>query len=495
MYAGRIPLSKPGVELFYWLVHSESDPHTDPLVLWLNGGPGCSSLAGLFTELGPFVVEGDLSVKRNTYAWNRKANLLFLESPAGVGFSSPLLDAAEYNEDTTTDNAYDFLERFFAMYPTYQGRPFYIMGESYAGRYIPYLVHKLVSSPITNVTLRGFSIGNPATDDKVDGNALMDYYYTHGMISRQNYKQTTAACVGKVIRKCLSTSHNCSAACTTALHAGILQVDKQKLNPYNIYGDVCLLENGQANALHYPLHQRAILPRGDIGPCQDVFTKAYLQLNAVQKALHVGEGHVPWNDCNHNVTRMYSRSPSALPLYPRILSAGLKALIYSGDADSVVNFIGTERWITDEGLNLTVVRDWRAWFGPDQQLAGYTQDYTNLTFKTVKGAGHMVAAVRPLHALYMFECFLYGDAACESFVYPSDGLEKLTGVGGDVGMPIIAAVQSSEGAIGVTDQASSMGSTLVAVVLMGTCAVVVAFAALTQTRLGRRRRQGDYTSL
>ncbi|RHY88374.1 hypothetical protein DYB35_008671, partial [Aphanomyces astaci] len=471
MYAGRIPLSKPGVELFYWLVHSESDPRTDPLVLWLNGGPGCSSLAGLFTELGPFVVEGDLSVKRNKYAWNRKANMLFLESPAGVGFSTPLLNASDYTEDTTAANAYEFLQRFFDMYPAYLHRPFYIMGESYAGRYIPYLVHKLVLHPIANVSLRGFSIGNPATDDKVDGNALMDYYYTHGMISRQNYKKTTAACVGEVIRMCLSSRHNCSADCTKALHAGILQVDKQALNPYNIYGDVCLLENGQANALHYPLHQRAILPRGDIGPCQDVFTKSYLQLNVVQRALHVEGDHVPWADCNHKVTRMYTRSPSALPLYPRILSAGtteihlfltifiysynkyttttnsvhcggvgLKALIYSGDADSVVNFIGTERWITDEGLNLTVSQDWRAWFGPDKQLAGYTQEYTNLTFKTVKGAGHMVAANRPLHALYLFECFVYGNVKCESFVYPSDGLERLTGeTGVVVGMPILMA--------------------------------------------------------
>ncbi len=109
-------------------------------------------------------------------------------------------------------------------------------------------------------------------------------------------------------------------------------------------------------------------------------------------------------------------------------SIGLKVLIYSGDADSVVNFLGTERWIGDEGLNLTPVGDWHAWFGPDKQLAGYVETYEGLTFKTVKGAGHMVAAVRPLHALYMFECFVFGQAKCDNeFTYPKDRLEYLSG--------------------------------------------------------------------
>ncbi|RHZ24317.1 hypothetical protein DYB37_010120, partial [Aphanomyces astaci] len=85
-YAGRLPLPSSGQELFYWLVESQDDPATDPIVLWLNGGPGCSSLGGFFTELGPFVVQSDLTVKRNKYAWNRHANMVFLEAPAGVGF-------------------------------------------------------------------------------------------------------------------------------------------------------------------------------------------------------------------------------------------------------------------------------------------------------------------------------------------------------------------------------------------------------------------------
>ncbi|RHY99606.1 hypothetical protein DYB26_016552, partial [Aphanomyces astaci] len=116
MYAGRMPLPSNGQEMFYWYVESKDNPDVDPLVLWLNGGPGCSSLGGMFTELGPFVVESDLTVKLNPYAWNRKANVVFLESPAGVGFSQPQLNQSDYNDDFTTDRIAEFLEQFLLTY-------------------------------------------------------------------------------------------------------------------------------------------------------------------------------------------------------------------------------------------------------------------------------------------------------------------------------------------------------------------------------------------
>ncbi|OQR93221.1 serine protease family S10 [Achlya hypogyna] len=479
-YAGHLQLRSTKQKMFYWLVESERDPVLDPLVLWLNGGPGCSSLAGLFTELGPFVVEGDLSVRRNTYAWNRKVNMLFLESPAGVGFSQPLLSAAEYDDVITADRAYEFLVEFFTKYPAYYGRDFYIMGESYAGRYIPFLMHKLVTTPIPLVKLTGMAIGNPATDDKVDGNAYMDYYYTHAMISRENYLQMIEHCAGEELKKCMRSSVGCAPLCEAAIKVGILSASKQQLNPYNIYGDVCLLPNNQGDALHY---RRIQQPRGDIGPCQDKFTQSYLQLHSVQEVLHVSGEHVAWADCNHNVTRLYSRSSSALPLYPRILAAGLKALIYSGDADSVVNFMGTERWIADMGLNLSVVKPWEAWIGPDKQLAGYTQEYQNLTFKTVKGAGHMVAAVRPLHALYLFECFVFGTDACAGFLYPTDGLEYLSGE--HDGQPLIRLSRESPTLHAAATQTDAFGWRNVGAMA---CVGVVVVGALLRMYVLRHRR-------
>ena len=78
-----------GRRLFYVLVEAESHPDTAPLVLWLNGGPGCSSLAGgLMSELGPFYPQPDgQALLTNKYRWTCDANIVFLESPAFVGFS------------------------------------------------------------------------------------------------------------------------------------------------------------------------------------------------------------------------------------------------------------------------------------------------------------------------------------------------------------------------------------------------------------------------
>ncbi|KAG4925262.1 hypothetical protein JHK87_050802 [Glycine soja] len=73
--------------LFYYFVESKTDPASKPLVLWLNGGPGCSSLGvGAFSENGPFRPNGEVLIK-NEYSWNKETNMLYLETPVGEGFS------------------------------------------------------------------------------------------------------------------------------------------------------------------------------------------------------------------------------------------------------------------------------------------------------------------------------------------------------------------------------------------------------------------------
>jgi cathepsin A (carboxypeptidase C)/serine carboxypeptidase-like clade 2 len=111
--------------LFYWYHEAVVDPKSKPLLLWLNGGPGCSSLGGMFTELGPFVVQKTLNVTFNPYSFNKVANVLFLEQPAGVGFSYPNLPA---NDTVTAYETYKALLAFFNLYPDLRGRPFCTTG-------------------------------------------------------------------------------------------------------------------------------------------------------------------------------------------------------------------------------------------------------------------------------------------------------------------------------------------------------------------------------
>jgi serine carboxypeptidase-like clade 2 len=430
-YAGQIPLATEE-KLFYWYTEAQESPAEAPIVLWLNGGPGCSSMGGFWTENGPFVVGDDLSVKVNRYAWNRKVNLVWLESPAGVGFSGELQDASYYNDDNVAAKTYEFLQLFFDKFPELKGREFYITGESYAGIYIPYLVDLLVDTPIPDVDLKGFAIGNPFTDDKVDGNAYLDFYYSHAMVSLENYNAARELCGGNI--GCFFMDDGtCQPECLEVLAESNAAADADRLNPYYIYGDVCFLGNGQALTLHKTLTadkqpKATSNKRGDVGVCAETLTQFYLNLPEVQRAIHVEGANVNWTDCNDAVSDSFTRSSSSLPKYHNILGRGLNALIYSGDADSVVNFIGTERWIGPEGLKLHVTDKWKAWFGPDRQVAGYVQQYDGLTFKTVKGAGHMVPAVRPLHGLNMFECFIFGEDNCASFVYPIDEEEVEAGL-------------------------------------------------------------------
>lgn len=139
MYAGYVTVdATAGRNLFYWLVEAQTAPHTAPLVLWMNGGPGCSSLFGFLTEHGPYRVNDDgKTLSANAYSWNRAANMLYLEAPAGVGFSYALDGNYTTGDDDVAANNYRFLLGFFEQYPEYQGRPFYIAGESYAGHYVP----------------------------------------------------------------------------------------------------------------------------------------------------------------------------------------------------------------------------------------------------------------------------------------------------------------------------------------------------------------------
>ena len=138
MYSGYVTVNAShNRNLFYWLVESAGDPSNDPLVLWTNGGPGCSSLSGgLFSEFGPFRpnADGSLTLTPNPWTWTQHANIIFLEQPAGVGFSW----SADTSDYTTGDaqsahDAYEFLLGFTARFPRYAGREIYISGESYGG--------------------------------------------------------------------------------------------------------------------------------------------------------------------------------------------------------------------------------------------------------------------------------------------------------------------------------------------------------------------------
>ena len=141
-YSGYLE-SINGIRLHYWYFESQSNtPEKDPFALWLNGGPGCSSLLGALSELGPIRLYRNGSLGVNPYAWNQHVNLLFLESPVGVGFSYREDDGQSnitLNDNTTAEINFAALKSFYQKFPHLTDNQFYILGESYAGIYIPTL--------------------------------------------------------------------------------------------------------------------------------------------------------------------------------------------------------------------------------------------------------------------------------------------------------------------------------------------------------------------
>merc|ERR1719295_1540581 len=115
-YSGYLDLSN-GHHLHYWFVESQNDPSKDPVLLWLNGGPGCSSMDGLFYEHGPFHIY-NTDEQPNLYnnernAWNNHASVLYLEAPICVGYSYADDGHCVMNDNTTAHDNYQALLQFF----------------------------------------------------------------------------------------------------------------------------------------------------------------------------------------------------------------------------------------------------------------------------------------------------------------------------------------------------------------------------------------------
>ncbi|THU66250.1 hypothetical protein C4D60_Mb05t12160 [Musa balbisiana] len=151
-YAGHVTVDpKKGRALFYYFVESPHRSSSKPLVLWLNGGPGCSSLAyGAMEELGPFRVKSDgKTLERNPYAWNE-----------GVGFSysNTTTDYDHSGDKRTAEDTFTFLLNWLERFPHYKHRKFFIAGESYAGHYIPQLASLILHrNKLANRTLINLS--------------------------------------------------------------------------------------------------------------------------------------------------------------------------------------------------------------------------------------------------------------------------------------------------------------------------------------------------
>uniref|UniRef100_A0A0D9VIP1 Carboxypeptidase n=1 Tax=Leersia perrieri TaxID=77586 RepID=A0A0D9VIP1_9ORYZ len=409
-YAGYVTVNEThGRALFYWFFEATAAADKKPLVLWLNGGPGCSSIGyGEAEELGPFLVQkGKPELKWNEFS--SQSN-----SPVGVGFSytNTSSDLQQLGDKITADDAYIFLLNWFKRFPQYKSHDFYIAGESYAGHYVPQLSEKIFDGnkqgPKENhINFKGFMIGNALMDDETDQTGMIDYAWDHAVISDRVY--------GDVKKYCNFSMENVTDACDKALSEYFAVY--RLIDMYSIYTPVCTEDGGSsafgqrkvavhgaAPKIFSKYHGWYMRPAG-YDPCTSNHAEVYFNRADVQEALHANVTKIGynWTHCSDAIGRWRDAPFSTLPIIRKLVAGGIRVWVFSGDTDGRIPVTSTR--LTLNKLGLKMVQEWTPWYD-HQQVGGWTIIYEGLTFVTIRGAGHEVPLHAPRQALSLISHFL-----------------------------------------------------------------------------------------
>ncbi|KAK1393514.1 Serine carboxypeptidase [Heracleum sosnowskyi] len=405
------------VQLFYYFVKSETNPKDDPLILWITGGPGCSSFTALAYELGPLYFEqvaynGTLpSLISNPNTWTKAASIIFLDLPVGTGFSYGRTPNASHSTDTQAcSQALQFLKKWFISHTEFLTNPFYVGGDSYSGIFVPIITQMISNekdaeaSIEPSINLKGYLLGNPST---FPNEKNFRYTFAHGMgiISDELYESLRRNC-GLDYHK----SDSDSAECSKNIEA--YELCRSGLSKVQILEMKCaeplrrsLSYEKKTGMDKFGNHNN---PKSTLSgfECRDdgyPLSNDWINDENVQKALHIRQGSVgSWRRCSK---LSYQFLISDTRTYHANLSRkGYRSLIYSGDHDMIVPFQSTQAWIRD--LNYSIIDDWRPWI-VEGQYVGYTRTYSNkMTFATIKGGGHTAPEYKPAECYAMFRRWL-----------------------------------------------------------------------------------------
>ncbi|CAH8339326.1 unnamed protein product [Eruca vesicaria subsp. sativa] len=386
----KLPKSQ-GARMFYFFFETRGKKDA-PLVIWLTGGPGCSSELAMFYENGPFKLNQNMSLAWNEYGWDQASNLLYVDQPVGTGFSFTT-DKTDIRHDQTGvgDDLYDFLQAFFEEHPKMANKDFYITGESYAGHYIPAFASRVHRGNKANegihVNLKGIAIGNGLTDPAYQYPAYPEYALKMGLITQKEHDRLT-----KIVPLCELSIKLCGTDGTTSCLASYL---------------VCnTLFSGVINHAH-GVNYYDIRKKCEGSMCYDFSDmEKFLNQNSVRKSLGVGE--LEFVSCSKSVYEaMLQDLMRNLEVgIPTLLEDGINLLIYAGEYDLICNWIaGNSRWVN--AMEWSGKENFKAAkevpFMVDGKEAGKLKSYGQLSFLKVHNAGHMVPMDQPKAALKMLE--------------------------------------------------------------------------------------------
>ncbi|HWB72166.1 MAG TPA: hypothetical protein VG452_08100 [Egibacteraceae bacterium] len=386
--AGYLPAEpEGGAFIYFWFFESQGHPATDPLVIWLNGGPGSSSFLGLFAENGPYKINPDGTLADNPYSWNTNSSYLMIDQPAGTGLS--VVEGPGFwarTEQEATDQLYYGLQRFFARWPEYAHLEVVVFGESFAGTYIPMLATTILERNRGGhppVNLAGIGVGDGWVDPYLQQATYGEYAYAHGL-------------VGPTERAEVDQLYD---ACAQAIRDGGPVSPRSADRICNRIEQYITSVSGGANVYDVRL----------IGDYDFDSIGRYLDRVEVRAALHVDPQAKPWHETCKRVGFLLEKGEqdSVAHLYPALFEQ-LRVLIYNGLYDMDCNFMGTDAWIAAQQWSfrdefLAAAR--RPWL-VDGRLAGHIRSARGLAQVLVAGAGHLVPMDQPAAALALLDGFL-----------------------------------------------------------------------------------------
>ncbi|KAI3826778.1 hypothetical protein L1987_00833 [Smallanthus sonchifolius] len=387
---------KEDIQMFYYFVESTRNPITDPLIFHFSGGPGASGLLPLLDEIGPVSLnKEDLTLTLNPNSWTQMANIIFVDMPAGTGFSYAEIKEGWISSDSIqVAQANDFIKKFLSDHSKFLPNPLYISGISYTGIIVPKITLELYEGnergdqPAINI--QGYILCSPFTDKFMDFNSRLEYAHRMGLISDDVHKSARDNCHGNYV-----DINSTNLACTNSLQS--YEECISHINFENILDPYCD-END---------------PTLD---CERDYRKAlnkWANIDAVQQALNVRQGVVEkWEVINYTLHYQQGKSDNIFYSYDifssfsdhqKLSTKNCRALIFSGDHDFTFPYVGVEQWIAS--LNLQVVVPWKPFYA-DDQVGGYLTKYAknnySLTYGTVKGAGHAVPIYKPKESTVLF---------------------------------------------------------------------------------------------
>eukprot|EP00741_Cyanophora_paradoxa_P009851 tig00001657_g9542.t1 len=381
-----------GGHLFYWMFESRGDVAQDPVVVWLTGGPGCSSELALLSENGPLNLKPDGKLERNPYSWNEAATVVYVDQPVGTGFSYVERPTAYVrNEQQVADDFYTFLQLFFADRPQLADRPLYITGESYAGHYVPAIAHRVLEGAqrgegAVKLRLSGIAIGNGWVNPRLQYPAYAEFAYENGIIGKAGYGAARAA----------------YRVCQKLIDGGLWPVALEQCQATTM-----AIVAGGHNFNVYDIRKKC----ESFPTCYDFsYMDAFMGRADLHEAL--GVGGRPWRACDMAVHTMllgdwvkgFEGRVAAL------LDAGIPALVYNGDKDFICNHVGGLAWTSAmewsgrAAFNAAPMANWTVAGRP----AGAAKSANGLTFLRVADAGHMVPMDQPRPALALLRALLRG---------------------------------------------------------------------------------------